>query len=568
MKRIVSIITALAMTLGVSVSSFATNYDPTLDPIPSGFASISIGEDAMTQNNSQIFIQPPAADENLVRGEWIWCNTLEDPACDYSNPKNDIMGWAILPPCESEADENCIEPPVISSGGTEVTGVFQGLLSTERTYPANERLKFYEASAPSIFRVPGVIHGGGTDLYMVSARTSVRYQHSLGHFTTEDLTTSVIPITPEPRTSGPGPGVFCLQLSPSSCAVPQIFPADVRVRVGVRLADEVGGWFFGRMKDPLITAAAFSQTNNRVVVEAEPVAVPRLNVKVAQSALTLEDRKAMGNSGSTGELGVSDKVYIGTAASDETVFRLIEYFRPWVNDTAAGTTSLWSFKTISNGPGNQCLADKTQVLGIVTTNAMGYNGNSPAYVDGFLNYRVAGLHYAPGGKELNLGTYDLVMRSETARCLYGFSRAPVSATVSVIGDGGEENVATTVVSEKDGWLKLAAYGFTFSEKQIKVRVTQAQSRTLTPFARNATSLTTKQRSEIRAIVSRGASNPKFICTGIRLEGQPQAVNTLVRQRAKAACDYAKSLNPRLSTFFQTRTTKAASFNGKVLIVSK
>jgi hypothetical protein len=112
------------------------------------------------------------------------------------------------------------------------------------------------------------------------------------------------------------------------------------------------------------------------------------------------------------------------------------------------------------------------VLGVVSTNAMGYDGNPPKFSDGFLNYRVSGLHFAADGKTPNLGTYDLVLRSDAARCLYGFSNAPVSATVSIAGADGAQSVATTVVTEKDGWLKMKAAGFTFSEKQIKVKITQ------------------------------------------------------------------------------------------------
>jgi hypothetical protein len=109
---------------------------------------------------------------------------------------------------------------------------------------------------------------------------------------------------------------------------------------------------------------------------------------------------------------------------------------------------------------------------MVTTNALGYDGNAPSFKGGFLNYQVAGLHYAVGGTELNEGSYDLVMRSDTARCLYGFSKAPLYATVSVLNDKGAKSTATTVVREKNGWLKMAAYGFTFSKKTIKVKVTK------------------------------------------------------------------------------------------------
>jgi hypothetical protein len=77
----------------------------------------------------------------------------------------------------------------------------------------------------------------------------------------------------------------------------------------------------------------------------------------------------------------------------------------------------------------------------------------------------------PDGKTPVSGTYNLVMRSETARCLYGFTNAPISATVSVAGDNGS-TVATTVTGEKDGWLSMSASGFGFSEKTSQVKLTQ------------------------------------------------------------------------------------------------
>jgi hypothetical protein len=104
---------------------------------------------------------------------------------------------------------------------------------------------------------------------------------------------------------------------------------------------------------------------------------------------------------------------------------------------------------------------------------MAYNGGAPQFKNGFLNYEVAGLHYQPDGTTKVQGSYDLVIRSEVARCLYGFSRAPLSATISVIGEG-DRSIATTVVNEKNGWLKLAAYGFTFSKKTIRAKITKAK----------------------------------------------------------------------------------------------
>jgi hypothetical protein len=113
---------------------------------------------------------------------------------------------------------------------------------------------------------------------------------------------------------------------------------------------------------------------------------------------------------------------------------------------------------------------------MVSTNAMGYQAEPPRFSRGFLNYQVSGMHYLPGGTELALGNYDLVVRSDFARCLYGFGRAPLSANVSVVNTKGNKVFATTTVGEKNGWLKLSAKGFTFSKKTIKVKITKAKAK--------------------------------------------------------------------------------------------
>jgi hypothetical protein len=63
------------------------------------------------------------------------------------------------------------------------------------------------------------------------------------------------------------------------------------------------------------------------------------------------------------------------------------------------------------------------------------------------------------------------MRSDTARCLYNFTDAPLSATVSIsYPDGAEAKIATTTLREKNGWLHLGAYGFTFSSPTLRVKL--------------------------------------------------------------------------------------------------
>jgi hypothetical protein len=141
-------------------------------------------------------------------------------------------------------------------------------------------------------------------------------------------------------------------------------------------------------------------------------------------------------------------------------------------DTAAEVRTYWNVSSLPSASSNPCMADTSKLIGFVTTNAMSYSGSAPTWDGSSLQYKVAGLHYLPDGKTLATGKYDLVMRSESARCLYGFTNAPISATISIASADGEQKVATTVVNEKNGWLYLAASGFTFSAPVINIKLTQ------------------------------------------------------------------------------------------------
>ena len=99
-------------------------------------------------------------------------------------------------------------------------------------------------------------------------------------------------------------------------------------------------------------------------------------------------------------------------------------------------------------------------------------------------------------------------------------------------------------------------------------VAKPQLKILTDYPGRARAVTDKQKSEIRAVLDQSKGNTKFICSGIRLEGQPQAMNRVVRLRAKLVCEYAKSLRPEMSFWYQTKITQKDSYNGRVMIASK
>lgn len=114
---------------------------------------------------------------------------------------------------------------------------------------------------------------------------------------------------------------------------------------------------------------------------------------------------------------------------------------------------------------------------------------------------------------------------------------------------------------------IAEYEFRVEAKNPTPRISVAQ-RTLATFPAAVSNLSVLQRSQVEAAVTSNPDADRFICTGIRLVGQSNAANIEVRKRAKAACDFAKSLNPELSTWYQSKETRASSFNGKVLLSVK
>lgn len=111
-------------------------------------------------------------------------------------------------------------------------------------------------------------------------------------------------------------------------------------------------------------------------------------------------------------------------------------------------------------------------------------------------------------------------------------------------------------------------GFQSQLITLPMETYRAVQKTLKPFSGSVTGLTAAQKNEIRSVVTNNPDAEKFICTGIRYFDQPMSVNIMVRKRAKAACDYAKALNPNLSTWFQNKPTQAQSFAGKVLLTVK
>lgn len=107
-----------------------------------------------------------------------------------------------------------------------------------------------------------------------------------------------------------------------------------------------------------------------------------------------------------------------------------------------------------------------------------------------------------------------------------------------------------------------------TSEDSKVSSAPVVVKSLTDYPGRVRTVTETQKAEIRAVLERLDGNTKFICTGARVADNPYGMNIAVRMRAKLVCEYAKSLRPDLSYWYQTKVTKHQSFNGRVIVVSK
>ena len=152
----------------------------------------------------------------------------------------------------------------------------------------------------------------------------------------------------------------------------------------------------------------------------------------------------------------------------------------FLGDKATAAPRVWSFSAVPGAElkgANACFTKGGQVNGLVATNATAYSAGPPSLSKkaGSLDYQVMAPHYTRTGDVFS-GTYTLALRSDVARCPYGFTKAPIKATVQVIGNDGEEKAAKVSVLERQGWLTVNATGFDFSKPTIAVKVTGKKKR--------------------------------------------------------------------------------------------
>lgn len=442
------------------------------------------------------------------------CTSLKDPVCAKAEY---FAVSATLSPCRDALQVNCVESLTARKvDGTIEKATFVGYVSDDESiYWKGDETSFVpDSKAESIWNFPSITHAGGKDFLLNSTLGGSYTPQLLPEWT--DFITMLQPVSKiidlqmsRPRAFGNDDLSFmsaqgiarhapwaggqmgshtknCASSVDGACYRREPFPDGVLFSVSIRTNSQIGNWIHGRMKSPEVN---IRREGNAWIttVGGLPTEVPIVSEwfdkpedkKIALAAFQDSAWSTWGLEGTSGTAR-----YYSSRLFDATAIQRLNAVRPLFNDKATANPKIWAFGTVvpdklaydlsALGGRGGCVRNATGLAGVVTTNATVYDGSIPAFddKDQTLNYLVSAPHFSSNGSEF-LGTYDLVLRADIARCIYGFAKTPTSATVSIVRGDTVEKVSTTTLTEKDGWLSLAAYGFTFSTPKIAVKLNRA-----------------------------------------------------------------------------------------------
>ena len=452
------------------------------------------------------------------------CNTGAEDGCAFTVHS---FYRAVLPVCTDDSDINCISEIFATDSSGKKLAVSSATVfpkDNPQAFAGNKLLNVPRGSGAALVSIPDAPHAGG-DKYLIKTTLSASRTNEQSGFEPPRLGASISAVkviegdffdlatdtttakydrvgriqvgTTQIKPFDAKPSKLCVAVSTTQCALPYSLPKEISFGFSLRLNTNLSGWLHGRMKNAVIDYKNVGGITN-LTVTANPIEVPVIDVWSNSDDLSEAHVAAyqsqfwageaihypISNENTGAPIIDSEKTragmknvsfkHINTNFSQSSMDNFMLWL-PVAKDKAAAMPTQWRLGTMTDngsGPVRECLDREKALAGVVTTNSTMYIDGPPTYKDGTLDYKVASTHYEADGTTVFKGTYELIMSSALARCIYKFTSAPISATVSITSENGEANAATTVISEKNGWLKLGAYGFTFSSPTVRVKLMQ------------------------------------------------------------------------------------------------
>ena len=360
-------------------------------------------------------------------------------------------------------------------------------------YKGSADLNLPDGGTTFLVRIPGAPHAGG-NLYLVKAVISGGKDPDDKLFSKPNLNAQITAVSLKSGNFSQPVHIFdtksygsahtwtnstnpeCqVQCSSTERAVSHPLPLDLEFGLQIRLTSKIGGWLNGRVSKVKSSISTDSKNRQIIFVSGNAVRVPIVSGWIPKASApesitsfynSLTPQQRDGGVGySQGWLRTPERTELGM---QETALWL-----PVLGDKAVAAPTIWLISSIGRGLINGCQVKEDQLSGIVTTNATSYISGPPTFnqTTQTIDYKVIAPHLLADGSIFK-GTYDLTLNSELARCMYGFTKAPISATVSIVSLDGSNQIATTVMREKNGLIHLGAYGFTFSTPTVRVKLSQ------------------------------------------------------------------------------------------------
>ena len=441
---------------------------------------------------------------------WLRCDDIDDKICTDAVG---IIGYVNLTVCTDASNVACIADVwAVDPAGKKIPGKLVKSVPLDYgkfTFKENVAISLPDGTGQgALWQIPGVTNSAGKDTYFVSSQFMLAQPNkkagepiSSGKIFLSELKTGISPVEEipgqykliHPRDNGTAraswanwgdsgswnlpDGSRCAAVDVAFCEAIREFPVGYRFGVSLRMGTKLSGWYHGRLALPDVTIKDW-KNGQEISVEAEPVRVPTLDFSVPNAEIPQKVRDIVFTDRYFGKSGDGVReARINDGSASPVMVDLAAAFAPAYKDKATSTNTTWAFKAMNYGQNSaevqKCSNNTGNVAGLVTTNALTYLPGPPTFdkESQSLTYKVASPHYEANGS-LASGSYDLSMRSDIARCLYGFTNAPIKAEISITSDEGEKKVATTIVNEKNGWLYLSAKGFTFSSPVINVKLSQ------------------------------------------------------------------------------------------------
>lgn len=487
------------------------------------------------------------------------CNTGKEKGCEFTVW---AMYRAVLTSCVDGSDINCISEITAINGDGKSLKV--NMLSTFPAFRYEDFAGDLAQGVPHgsgavLVSIPEAPHAGGDNYLMKLVVTSNRTPESGGVYGVPSISASMMAVKvvegnfmgsrTETNTASylkaqgisvagvtelaPGQELDpryqeCVMSSAKQCALPYGLPQDISFGFSARFSFQLTGWLHGRMRDASIKLEKKSEKESLLTVSARPIKVPVVDVEKNVDdlpdsllnyfatrdwagetlryplATTVQGTRVQPSEKNRAGLKNLSFKFINTRFDTDSMKDFLQWL-PIAGDKASATPTQWRVSTMTDrgsGVVRDCLNQSNTLAGLVTTNSTMYIDGPPTYdaANGSLDYKVASTHFEADGKTVFKGSYELLMSSSVARCIYKFTSAPVNASVSVTSESGEPNVATTVVREKDNWLTLGAYNFTFSAPTVSVKLTQVKAQVVTP-AKPAVKKITCVKGKITKVVT-------------------------------------------------------------------